>query len=121
MTSREDRLRTGNTVSYAAYRIRRFGERSAAEKTEIPARSGPSRYRIASRILYRDASGPQLESPRSTMATSQFVTKLRSGENVFGTFMMLASGWTARVVAGAGWDVSHFDSLHPRCTSREPN
>jgi len=33
-------------------------------------------------------------------------TALRRNELVYGTFMMLNSAWTARTVAGCGWDVS---------------
>ena len=31
---------------------------------------------------------------------------LAKGETQYGTFMMLQSGWTARLVASVGWDVS---------------
>ncbi|WWC65482.1 uncharacterized protein I303_108100 [Kwoniella dejecticola CBS 10117] len=40
------------------------------------------------------------------------VDKLYKGETIYGTFMMLSSAWTARVVAQAGWDFVIVDCEH---------
>jgi hypothetical protein len=31
---------------------------------------------------------------------------LKDGKTAYGTFMMLQSGWAARIVGSVGWDVS---------------
>jgi 2-keto-3-deoxy-L-rhamnonate aldolase RhmA len=43
-------------------------------------------------------------TPSNTRLT--MLSRLRAGKPVFGTFLMLSSAWTARLVAQAGWDVS---------------
>ncbi|RSH95817.1 hypothetical protein EHS25_000910 [Saitozyma podzolica] len=46
-------------------------------------------------------------NPRITM-----LNRLHSGKPVFGTFLMLSSAWTARIVAQAGWDYVFVDCEH---------
>jgi 2-keto-3-deoxy-L-rhamnonate aldolase RhmA len=45
------------------------------------------------------------------VAISSFSNALKEAKVVYGTFMMLSSAWTARTVAGCGWDVSDADRV----------
>ena len=46
-------------------------------------------------------SGPQNLTQKHVLQNG-----LQNGGTVYGTFMMLQSGWAARTVAAVGWDVS---------------
>jgi 2-keto-3-deoxy-L-rhamnonate aldolase RhmA len=46
------------------------------------------------------------------VAISSFSNALKEAKVVYGTFMMLSSAWTARTVAGCGWDVSDPDRVN---------
>ncbi|RSH80755.1 hypothetical protein EHS25_007091 [Saitozyma podzolica] len=49
-------------------------------------------------------------TPSNTRLT--MLSRLRAGKPVFGTFLMLSSAWTARLVAQAGWDYVFVDCEH---------
>ena len=78
----------------------------------------PSKCRHPLSVVARAIKQHVVKYSDQMVANGSFATKLRAGKNVYGTFMMLASGWTARTVAGRGWDVSAMRTSKPTKLTR---